>query len=240
MVDNRVYNRGMFEIGASLREARLRQGLDFPAIEAGTKIRGKYLRALEDEQFAHLPAQTYVKGFLRTYAEYLGLDGELYVDEFNSRYVVGEDEPPIRARRTARPHVRKRVAGNVLLAALVGIALLTALVIAAFKSPPSHQNVVGVSPPAKTHKPAVSTKASVTFRAVRPLTLTVHLNGPTGKVVAADTALAAGEVLHFTAKRLWVTTGSPANLRVSINAKRVALRGAPQVFVVTSRGISAA
>ena len=106
----------MFEIGSSLREARLRQGLDFPAIEAGTKIRGKYLRALEDEQFAQLPAQTYVKGFLRTYAEYLGLDGELYVDEFNSRYVVGEEEPPIRAHRTARPHVRKRVQSNVLLA----------------------------------------------------------------------------------------------------------------------------
>ena len=230
----------MFEIGSSLREARLRQGLDFPAIEAGTKIRGKYLRALEDEQFVQLPAQTYVKGFLRTYAEYLGLDGELYVDEFNSRYVVGEEEPPIRARRTARPHVRKRVAGNVLLAALVGIALLTALVIAAFKSPPAKQNVVGVTPPAKTHKPAASIKASVTFRAVRPLTLTVHLNGPSGKVVAADTALTAGQVLHFTAKRLWVTTGSPENLRLSINAKRVPLRGAPQVFVVTSRGISSA
>ena len=234
----------MFEIGSSLREARLRQGLDFPAIEAGTKIRGKYLRALEDEQFAQLPAQTYVKGFLRTYAEYLGLDGELYVDEFNSRYVVGEEEPPIRARRTARPHVRKRVAANVLLAALVGIALVTALVIAAWKSgSPTPQHVVGVTRRRRssTASAAASTKASVTFRAVRPLSLTVHLNGPRGKVVAADTALSRTRVLHFTAKRLWVTTGSPENLRVSINAKRVALPGgAPQVFVVTSRGISSA
>jgi hypothetical protein len=232
----------MFEIGSSLREARLRQDLDFPAIEAGTKIRGKYLRALEDEQFSQLPSQTYVKGFLRTYAEYLGLDGELYVDEFNSRYVVGEEEPPIRARRTAKPHVRKRVQSNVLLAALVGIALVTALVIAAWKSgSPQQQKVVGTNPPAAKHqKTRVATAgASITFRAVRPLTLTVHLNGPTGKTVAADRALAAGEVLHFTAKRLWVTTGSPANLRVSVNAKRVALPGgAPQVFVVTSRGIS--
>lgn len=235
----------MFEIGSSLREARLRQELDFPAIEAGTKIRGKYLRALEDEQFAQLPAQTYVKGFLRTYAEYLGLDGELYVDEFNSRYVVGEEEPPIRARRTARPHVRKRMQSNVLLAALVGIALVTALVIAAWKSGSApRENIVGMSPPAakqKTQKPAATSKASVTFRAVRPVSLTVHLNGPTGKVVAADTALTAGQVLHFTAKRLWVTTGSPENLRVSVNAKHVALPGgAPQVFVVTSRGISSA
>ena len=41
-----------------------------------------------------LPAQTYVKGFLRTYAEYLGLDGQLYVDEFNSRFVSGEEYEP--------------------------------------------------------------------------------------------------------------------------------------------------
>ena len=90
----------MFEIGNSLREARERRGLDFAQAELATKIRGKYLRALEDEQFAVLPAQTYVKGFLRTYAEYLGLDGQLYVDEFNSRFVSGEEHEP-RVRRSA-------------------------------------------------------------------------------------------------------------------------------------------
>ena len=90
----------MFEIGNSLREARVRQGLDYAQIELGTKIRSKYIKALEDEQFATLPAQPYVKGFLRTYAEFLGLDGQLYVDEYNSRFVVEgqEDAPPI-ARR---------------------------------------------------------------------------------------------------------------------------------------------
>jgi cytoskeleton protein RodZ len=70
----------VFEIGSSLREARIRQGIDFPALEQGTKIRAKYLRALEDERFELLPAHTYVKGFLRSYADFLGLDGNLYVD----------------------------------------------------------------------------------------------------------------------------------------------------------------
>ena len=51
-----------------------------------------------------LPAQTYVKGFLRSYADYLGLDGQLYVDEFNSRYVRGrleeeEEQTPGRGSR---------------------------------------------------------------------------------------------------------------------------------------------
>src|ERR687884_259344 len=122
----------MFEIGSSLREARVRQGLDFPELEAATKIRGKYLRALEDEDFAQLPAQTYVKGFLRTYADYLGLDGQLYVDEFNSRYVVGEEEPVLRPRRSSAGRAQRQIESRVIVFALVGIAVVTALVIAAW------------------------------------------------------------------------------------------------------------
>src|SRR5438128_8091647 len=126
----------MFEIGSSLREARLRQTLDFPEIEQSTKIRGKYLRALEEEQFDLLPAQTYVKGFLRTYAEYLGLDGQLYVDEFNSRFVAGTDEHEPRARRSAaRPqHRNRRIETNVVLIALGAIAVITVIFISAWKA----------------------------------------------------------------------------------------------------------
>ena len=65
----------MFEIGSSLREARARRKLSYDQVEAETKVRAKYIRALEDEEFDVLPSGTYVKGFLRTYAEYLGLDG---------------------------------------------------------------------------------------------------------------------------------------------------------------------
>jgi len=91
----------LFEIGNSLREARVRRGIEFAQAELATKIRGKYLRALEEEHFEVLPAETYVKGFLRTYAEYLGLDGQLYVDEYNSRFVIGEEQSEARARRSA-------------------------------------------------------------------------------------------------------------------------------------------
>ena len=112
----------MFEIGNSLREARVRRGVDFSQAELATKIRGKYLRALEDEQFDMLPAETYVKGFLRTYAEYLGLDGQLYVDEYNSRFVIGEEQSEARVRRSAaRPQRRhRRIETNVVLVALGG------------------------------------------------------------------------------------------------------------------------
>src|SRR5687768_17481707 len=124
----------MFEIGNSLREARLRQGLDFPEIEQATKIRPKYLRALEDEQFDILPGQTYVKGFLRTYAEYLGLDGQLYVDEYNSRYIHVDEETPLRARSTSSlGRAGPRFESSVVLVALAAIAIVTLLVFAAWR-----------------------------------------------------------------------------------------------------------
>src|SRR6266513_4094266 len=123
----------MFEIGSSLREARLRQRIHFHELDQGTKIRGKYLRALEEEHFDVLPAQTYVKGFLRSYAEYLGLDGQLYVDEYNSRFVVGEEEAPPRPRRSAPPPSRgAQVQSRVVLLTLLGIAAVTAIVIVAW------------------------------------------------------------------------------------------------------------
>src|SRR5206468_2947532 len=149
----------MFEIGSSLREARLRQGLDFPELEQTTKIRGKYLRALEDEQFDVLPAQTYVKGFLRNYAEYLGLDGQLYVDEFNSRYVVGEvDEPLSRPRPSASRPRPPRVQSRVVLLTVLGIALVTALVIVAWtRGDGQKQNIFGVESTA--HTPATTKTA---------------------------------------------------------------------------------
>ena len=101
---------------ASVRHA-CAEGIDFAQAELATKVRGKYLRALEEEQFDVLPAQTYVKGFLRTYAEYLGLDGQLYVDEYNSRFVGAADDHEPRARRSAaRPQRRhRRIETNVVL-----------------------------------------------------------------------------------------------------------------------------
>jgi hypothetical protein len=94
----------MQPIGERLREARMRQGRDITEVEIATKIRAKYLRALENDEFSMLPGSTYVKSFLRTYAEYLGLDAHLLVEEFRAQHEPrGEGEmpsfaPPSRAR----------------------------------------------------------------------------------------------------------------------------------------------
>jgi cytoskeleton protein RodZ len=72
----------MPEIGATLREARMRARIDVSEIEAQTKIRAKYLRALENEEWDLLPGPTFVKSFLRTYAQALELDGKALVEEY--------------------------------------------------------------------------------------------------------------------------------------------------------------
>lgn len=114
----------MFEIGSSLREARIRRRLDHARIEAGTKIRTRYLTALEEEQFELLPGEAYAKAFLRTYAEYLGLDGQLYV-EYSSRF--GNREEPV----VTSPRPRVLTPGfKALVIGLIGFAAVMLLVVA--------------------------------------------------------------------------------------------------------------
>src|SRR5262249_10026563 len=122
----------MFEIGTSLREARARRNLTYDQVEAETKIRAKYIRCLEEEDFDVLPSGTYLKGFLRTYADYLRLDGQLYVDESNSRY--GEMHPEdLVFRKRERPQTRRRhESSNVVLIALAGIVAVGVLFFVAF------------------------------------------------------------------------------------------------------------
>jgi cytoskeleton protein RodZ len=76
----------MPEIGDQLRETRMRNRIDISEVEAATKIRAKYLRALENEEWDLLPGPTFVKTFLRTYADYLGLDARNLVEQYRAAY----------------------------------------------------------------------------------------------------------------------------------------------------------
>src|SRR3954447_6563307 len=239
----------MFEIGNSLREARLRQTLDFPEIEQATKIRAKYLRALEDEQFDVLPAQTYVKGFLRSYAEYLGLDGQLYVDEYNSRFVVGgEEESPARPRRVApAPSSRGvQVQSRVVLLTLLGIVSVTALVIVAWtRGEPQKKEPVGLgTTPAQTPVVAKPRMTPVPVRMIVTAKrgncwLEVHSGSATGRILFQGT-LERGQKTHFNGRKLWITLDRPENLGTVVNGRsRVLPAGGVKTLIVTARGISA-
>ena len=239
----------MFEIGNSLREARHRQQLELSEVEQATKIRSRYLKALEEESFDALPAQTYVKGFLRTYADYLGLDGQLYVDEYNSRYSAGGEEPrePVVARRTSRvssPHRRFERRG--VLIALAGIGVLFALFIAAFKFS-GHDNTgpqipnLGPSTPkahtkTKTHKAVVAPARPAKIRFFVVSTggncwMEVRNYSVNGRTLYAGT-LQLHQFQRFVARRLWIDFGSPGNVKASVNGQAVTIPGGGRTVTV--------
>jgi len=231
----------VFEIGNSLREARLRQQLDFPELEQATKIRSRYLRALEEEQFDTLPAETYVKGFLRAYAEYLGLDGQLYVDEYNSRYVVGDDEPVARPRRSSAGRTERHVDSRVVVLTLGGIVAVVALFILAWKFGGSHNghiaNLDNSKPPVtKKHHRAIPVVAHLVLRAVHGgCRLTAYRNSATGKLLYDGTLEPGQQPVSLSGKRIWVHAGAPRNLAVTLNGKqRVFPTG--RAVIVTARG----
>jgi cytoskeletal protein RodZ len=237
----------VFDIGSSLREARLRQELDFPELEARTKIRPKYLRALEDERFDMLPAPTYVKGFLRSYAEALGLDGQPFVDEYNSRFAVGaDDELIIRpVRPTSRVPVQRRNRraareSHIAVVALLAITILTALVIAAWRfGGPEDQNVPGLAPQDQglPQQPAGATgRVRLVVRAVHGASwMEVRLNSSAGRPLYSGT-LELGQRQPFQGRRLQLALAKPENVVVRVNGNRVVLP-AGTTFVVTSKRI---
>jgi hypothetical protein len=232
----------VFEIGNSLRDARLRKELDFPELEQGTKIRAKYLRALEDETFDQLPGPTYVKGFLRTYADYLGLDGQLYVDEYNVRYGTGEEVLERRVRSTPagpRPKPRRRrrkFESNVVWFALVGIAAITALVIAAWRFGGGGHQKLPLSSPAKVQPRRAM---GLIVRAQKGNTLLiVRAGSDSGKQLYQGT-LTKGTAQRFgTSKGLWVYLGSPENVQMKLNGRVVLVGGGQPRSLIVPAGPS--
>src|SRR4051812_20096540 len=185
------------------------------------------------------PAETYVKGFLRTYAEYLGLDGQLYVDEYNSRFVIGDEQSEARARRSAvRPQRHnRRIETNVVLVALAAIAILTVIVISAWKASG------GDRAPAQLATPPVVRRA----KRVAPLLLVRALRGSTHLTarvanargnIAFDGTITKGDAARaIRGRRLWVQIDTPENLRIRVRGKLVHVPGRkPQVIIVTPTG----
>lgn len=121
-------------IGPTLREARIRRKLDLPEAEDAIKIRVRYLQAIENEEWDALPGGAYTRGFIRTYASYLGLDGDRLADDYRriSGPLGGERVPsrvepvPTGMRRSGSPLTGRVVVAAVcvgLAAIVVGIAL---------------------------------------------------------------------------------------------------------------------
>jgi cytoskeletal protein RodZ len=211
----------VFEIGNSLREARERQGLGYPEIELATKIRAKYIRALEEEDFTSIPGDAYIRGFLRTYAEYLGLDGDVYVDEYASRFITSwrDELPPRPERRRIRTRDRHLERRAVLLV-LAGIVLVAGLVFAAFRLPGSSTHVPGVG--TKKHHQTAPASQLVLRGVGRGTYVEVRRSRASGKVDLQGT-VEAGQTDRLPGSRFYLLVRSPAGIRVTLGGRAVAL-----------------
>jgi cytoskeleton protein RodZ len=259
----------MFEIGTALREARERQGLTFSQIEEDTKIRARYIRALEDEAFGILPGTTYTKGFLRAYADYLGLDGHLFIDEFNSRYhdPRNEDDRAIYPKTNSRPRGRQqRRDTNIVLIVLAAIVVIASMVFLGFNSAgPANTNLPPAQPSSnstgggstghstpttkkKTHHAAQPAKYRIDITAANGDSwVSAHLGSATGPAAVtvhgtdlSQYLLKQGQVAAILAKGpIMISLGAPGSVTITI-AGHAAQLPAGTRFTITRTGIKRA
>ena len=226
----------MAEIGQSLREARMRARIDITEVERATKIRARYLRAIENEEWDALPGPVYVKSFLRTYSDYLGLDSRLLVDEFKRRYERPSDHEPRTVSTLHRE--RERAARGPLLPpwALIGIVLV-GVVVALYvvgtlksskKTPPpvTHPTVIAAPAHKKkktTHRVLPVAPTKVTLRLVPTAQVYVCVVDGTGKKLIPGLIFNAGQnVPTQSASKLLLTLGNNG-VEMKVNGKSVAV-----------------
>jgi cytoskeleton protein RodZ len=220
----------VFEIGSALREARERRGVTFEDAEEATRVRARYLVALEEERFADLPGDAYARSFLREYGTFLGLDGNQLVAEYDLRFAAREPsyvEPVSFARR--RWTVRRWL---VVLAppSLVAVVVLAFVVPGGGRRAPSPPTVTRSSPPPKPVRPrpvaAPRPRPSpprLELAALRgDCWLEIHAGSQRGPLLY-EGILARGGSLELARRFLWIRIGAPSSLVVSLNGKALPL-----------------
>jgi helix-turn-helix protein len=208
----------MPEIGETLREARMRARIDVSEIESRTKIRAKYLRALENEEWGLLPGPTFVKSFLRTYAEALGLDGKALVEEYRLSHEPGGEATtePGGASSQRPPGGRfPRGASRGYVALVAGVSLLIVLLIVGLLSGGGSSS--GTHNSAGNHRRTQSTRVSGTgsFPTVSVSlkttgTVYVCLVGEGSRKLIGQTLEAGTKTATYTARHFDLVLGNSA------------------------------
>ena len=215
----------MFDIGSSLREADS-PGARFPRARGADEDPSEVPPGARGRALRPPPAPTYVRGFLSSYAEALGLDGQPFVDEYNSRFTVGEDDAPLRARRVPPPrHVRGPRESRIAAVALAAIAIVAALVIAAWKFGGPERREGGRTPVRSGRTAAATPRPKGTARLVVRASdgsswMEVRETSTAGKLLYSGT-LEGGQRKEFEGKSLQLALAKPHNVVVRLNGNRV-------------------
>jgi cytoskeleton protein RodZ len=210
----------LFDIGGSLAAARKGQRLTPSDVERLTCLRGKYLAALENDDFDALPGRVYARAFLRTYADALGLDADRFVDEFDARYPEPVDAPHV---ASIRPRRARRVSPRALLPLVVVAGVVGGAVWSSLSAPPK---VAPIQTPAPAVAPPKQPRAALSLAPAKPVRhpalvirattgrcwLLVRRGGSTGAVLFEGT-LEPGQSMRFT-PRVWVRLGAPGNVAI--------------------------
>ncbi len=237
----------------------MRARIDVSEIEAQTKIRAKYLRALENEEWGLLPGPTFVKSFLRTYAQALGLDGKAMVEEYRLQHEHPSEamlEPIVSTPQSRRAPTRTgrggRTAGNTgpsrTYMATVGVigVIIVALIVLLITGGKSSNNPSGTSSTATTHSATtqskhhtsgasthhrvVSTSALVALSLTPTAPVYVCLIGDDGHKLIPGVELQPGASTPiFHAKRFEITLGN--------SSVKMYVDGTPRVVAPSSQAI---
>jgi cytoskeleton protein RodZ len=242
----------MPEVGATLREARMRQRIDITDMEVRTKIRTKYLRALENEEWDLLPGPTYVRSFLRTYADALGLDSRALVEEYKLRHealATGELHPIRPPSARERDRRRRGDGAGVPTAAvivLVFAAIVAGLILIGSIGEDEDEPRAPASPPAQTEarepepepeRPKPKPKL-VRLQIVPTGPVSVCLVNAGGEVLVRNQILQAGQPTKtFRSRRFRLVLGNnAATLRINGKARTVPPSSTVIAYSISLRG----
>ena len=241
----------MANIGTTLRDTRIRNKIDISSVEQATKIRAKYLRALENEEWAVLPGPTYVKSFLRTYAEFLGIDPYVLIEEYNARFEEPEEleVPAFRREAPLRDQVRRVGPPSRAVAAIVvGVLFLGFIIFLGVTGPDEKKSPDSGRAPAKPPesvqpRPATTKRKPagnvVSVKVVPSKEVWVCLVNAKGKAKINAQVLAAGDARGpYRSKSFRVTIGNGGgDLVVNGRRKNVPETSKPVGYSITTDGV---
>jgi transcriptional regulator with XRE-family HTH domain len=218
-------------IGSELRAERERRGLALAEVEARTKIRVRYLAALEDGRYELLPGPAYARAFLRDYAEELGLDPSSGLSELEP---AAEQLPPPPPSAPRLPRVARRTA----LAGAAAVVLIAAVTVAGALLGGGGGHAVadthtGSTATTHTRPPATAPRHARSHphrpASALPVRDLIELAATTGNCwleirsgsatgpILYEATLAAGDRVRFHRRFLWLRVGAPRSLQLTVD-----------------------